>query len=48
MKNADARSGRLTFSKTCAQCHKLFGEGNTIGPQVISRAIIGPSSTTSW
>jgi putative heme-binding domain-containing protein len=34
MKNADSRNGRLIFSKTCAQCHKLFGEGNMIGPDL--------------
>jgi putative heme-binding domain-containing protein len=34
MKYADPSKGRLTFTKTCAQCHKLFGEGNTIGPDL--------------
>ncbi len=34
MKNADPRKGRLLFSKSCQQCHKLFGEGNTIGPDL--------------
>ena len=34
MKNADRSNGRLVFSKTCQQCHKLFGEGGTIGPDL--------------
>ncbi|MBY0525910.1 MAG: c-type cytochrome [Gemmataceae bacterium] len=34
MKGADASNGRLLFSKSCQQCHKLFGEGNTIGPDL--------------
>jgi putative heme-binding domain-containing protein len=34
MKYADAQNGRLLFSKSCQQCHKLFGEGNTIGPDL--------------
>ncbi len=27
-----AASGKETFTKKCAVCHKLFGEGNAIGP----------------
>lgn len=34
MKNANPSDGRLVFSKTCMQCHKLFGEGNSIGPDL--------------
>lgn len=34
MKNADPANGRVIFSKTCQQCHKLFGEGATIGPDL--------------
>jgi putative membrane-bound dehydrogenase-like protein len=34
LKSADPRQGRLLFSKTCQQCHKLFGEGATIGPDL--------------
>ncbi len=34
MKNADVSNGRLIFSKSCQQCHKLYGEGNTIGPDL--------------
>jgi len=31
---ADARHGRAVFMKTCAQCHKLFGAGGDIGPDL--------------
>ncbi|HEY2785075.1 MAG TPA: PVC-type heme-binding CxxCH protein [Fimbriiglobus sp.] len=31
---ADRSQGRLVFSKTCQQCHKLFGEGASIGPDL--------------
>jgi len=34
LKNADPRNGRLVFSKTCQQCHKLYGQGGTIGPDL--------------
>jgi putative membrane-bound dehydrogenase-like protein len=34
MKSADLRNGRLLFSKSCQQCHKLFGEGGAIGPDL--------------
>jgi putative membrane-bound dehydrogenase-like protein len=34
MKLADRGNGRLIFSKTCQQCHKLFGEGAAIGPDL--------------
>lgn len=34
LKAADLSNGRLVFSKTCQQCHKLFGEGGTIGPDM--------------
>jgi putative heme-binding domain-containing protein len=34
MKAADPGNGRLVFSKTCQQCHKLFGAGATIGPDL--------------
>ncbi|MCA9082056.1 MAG: c-type cytochrome, partial [Planctomycetaceae bacterium] len=26
--------GRALFAKTCAACHRLFGEGGTIGPDL--------------
>jgi putative membrane-bound dehydrogenase-like protein len=34
LKNANLANGRLIFSKTCQQCHKLYGEGGTIGPDL--------------
>ncbi len=30
----DARRGRGTFSRTCQQCHTLFGEGGKVGPDI--------------
>lgn len=34
LKGADLRNGRLIYSKSCQQCHKLYGEGGTIGPDL--------------
>ncbi len=34
IKAGDASAGRLIFTKTCAQCHSLFGEGGKIGPDL--------------
>jgi putative heme-binding domain-containing protein len=31
---ADDAQGRIHFQKTCAQCHKLFGEGESVGPEL--------------
>ncbi|GIW80575.1 MAG: hypothetical protein KatS3mg105_2382 [Gemmatales bacterium] len=31
---ADRSHGRLVFKKVCAVCHTLYGEGNTIGPDL--------------
>ncbi len=31
---ADKSAGRALFQKTCANCHKLFGEGTAIGPDL--------------
>lgn len=31
---ADLTSGREVFRKTCSACHKLFGDGRTIGPEL--------------
>ena len=31
---ADAARGRVLFDRTCASCHKLFGEGGDIGPEL--------------
>ncbi|NOY42069.1 MAG: DUF1080 domain-containing protein [Planctomycetes bacterium] len=30
----DQHLGRAIFAKTCQQCHKLFGTGETIGPEL--------------
>lgn len=34
LKDANRSNGRLLFSKSCQQCHKLFGEGASIGPDL--------------
>jgi putative heme-binding domain-containing protein len=30
----NAGDGKLVFTNTCAKCHKLFGEGATVGPDL--------------
>jgi putative membrane-bound dehydrogenase-like protein len=30
----DVHAGRAVFAKTCAQCHKLFGAGGEVGPEL--------------
>ncbi len=30
----DARAGVLVFKKVCAQCHKIYGEGVDVGPDI--------------
>jgi putative membrane-bound dehydrogenase-like protein len=32
----DARAGMLVFKKVCAQCHKIYGEGVDVGPDITS------------
>ena len=32
--DANLSHGRELYSKTCAKCHKLFGEGEKIGPDI--------------
>ena len=34
LQKADPMKGRAVFSKTCATCHKLNGEGGAIGPEL--------------
>ena len=34
LSHGEARAGRLVFQKTCVQCHRLFGEGGTIAPDL--------------
>ncbi len=31
---SDARAGKVVFTNTCAKCHKLFGEGGEVGPEL--------------
>ncbi len=31
---ASAANGRALFTKHCAACHKMFGEGQTVGPEL--------------
>jgi putative heme-binding domain-containing protein len=31
---ADPRQGRVVFNQACASCHKLYGEGQLIGPDL--------------
>jgi len=31
---ADPRQGRIVFNQACASCHKLYGEGSLIGPDL--------------
>jgi putative membrane-bound dehydrogenase-like protein len=32
----DPKAGRLHFNKICAQCHKMYGEGQDVGPDITS------------
>lgn len=34
LKQANLQNGRVLFDKHCATCHKLFGEGQAIGPEL--------------
>lgn len=34
LKRADLGNGRLVYTRTCQQCHILFGEGGKIGPDL--------------
>ena len=34
LRAADRGNGRRIFSKTCAACHTLFGEGGKVGPDI--------------
>ena len=34
LSKADLAHGRVVYHKTCANCHKLFGAGGTIGPDL--------------
>jgi putative membrane-bound dehydrogenase-like protein len=34
VQGADRANGRRVFARSCGQCHKLFGEGGSIGPDL--------------
>ena len=34
LKRANLQAGRMIFQKSCANCHRLFGDGGTIGPEI--------------
>ncbi|MEK6236231.1 MAG: hypothetical protein N2C14_16115, partial [Planctomycetales bacterium] len=34
LKKANLGLGRLTYSRICQKCHKLYGEGGTVGPDL--------------
>ncbi len=34
MSHADLKAGKELFAQTCASCHKLYGEGGEIGPDI--------------
>jgi putative membrane-bound dehydrogenase-like protein len=34
LKGANAAHGRAIFTRNCAACHKLFGEGGDVGPEL--------------
>lgn len=34
LKEANTKNGRMLFDKHCATCHKLFGEGQSVGPEL--------------
>ena len=34
LRRADLSQGRLVYAETCGKCHKLFGEGYEIGPEL--------------
>jgi putative heme-binding domain-containing protein len=34
LRRADVSRGRQVFARTCAACHRLFGEGGAVGPDL--------------
>lgn len=34
LKKANVANGRVLFTKHCAACHKMFGEGQSVGPEL--------------
>jgi putative heme-binding domain-containing protein len=47
LKKADRSHGRLVFSRTCATCHTLFGEGGKIGPDLTGSQRTNPEFVLS-
>jgi len=57
IRKADRRSGRALFKKSCANCHRLFGEGERVGPDLtganrrniayLLENIVDPSATVA-
>jgi putative membrane-bound dehydrogenase-like protein len=57
LEKADRSAGRLLFSKSCANCHTLFGEGKKVAPDLtgaqrsnlsyLLENIVDPSATVS-
>src|SRR5208282_4862988 len=35
-KRGDPKAGALVFRRVCAQCHKIYGEGQEVGPDLTS------------
>ncbi|HJZ55772.1 MAG TPA: c-type cytochrome, partial [Gemmataceae bacterium] len=44
MRTADRSNGRALFVQHCAACHKLFGEGGTVGPDLTNTS----RADTAW
>jgi putative membrane-bound dehydrogenase-like protein len=34
LRRADPRHGRVLFDRTCIACHKMYGQGGAIGPEI--------------
>jgi putative membrane-bound dehydrogenase-like protein len=34
LSGADVRNGRAVFQRTCGSCHKMYGEGGELGPDI--------------
>lgn len=34
LKDAKAREGRIVFTRVCGGCHRMYGEGETLGPDL--------------
>ena len=34
LRSANPQNGRAVFQRTCGSCHRLYGEGGTIGPDI--------------